>query len=102
MCRGQPWRNPTSQTLRDRASIMRGLLLSSLLVIGPTHLDARAADPGPANLDSGFSSKVRPFIQQYCIECHSKATPEADLDLESYLSYSDAAKDSIRWGVILE
>ena len=81
---------------------MRGLLLSILLVIGSTHLDARAADPGPAALDSGFSGNVRPFIQQYCIECHSKATPEADLDLESYLSYSDAAKDSIRWGVILE
>src|SRR5688572_6833868 len=102
MCRGQPWRSPTSHPLRDRASIMRGLLLFILLVIGSTHLDARAADPGPAALDSGFSGNVRPFIQQYCIECHSKATPEADFDLESYLSYSDAAKDSIRWGVILE
>jgi hypothetical protein len=81
---------------------MRGLFLCILLVIGSTHSDARAADPDAAALDSGFSRSVRPFLARYCIECHSKAAPEADLDLESYLSFADAAKDSIRWGVILE
>jgi hypothetical protein len=53
-------------------------------------------------LERGFSHSVRPFIQHFCTECHSKAAPEADLDLESYLSIADAAKDSIRWGVILQ
>src|SRR5687767_6686986 len=83
--------------------LMRNRVLQVLVaLLGSVTLVAKAAEPAPAALDAQFSRDVRPFLTQYCVTCHSKAKPEADLDLESYGSINDAAKDSIRWGVILE
>src|SRR5687767_9719504 len=77
-------------------------LLVLLALLGPAALVAGAAEPDAPALDARFTDDVRPFLAQYCVSCHNTAEPEADLDLERYGSMEQAAKDTVRWAVILE
>ena len=61
---------------------------------------ARAVPPSATVLGAQFDGVVRPFLETYCVECHSSAEPEADLDLERYVD--DGSGKDTRWGLILE
>jgi hypothetical protein len=45
---------------------------------------------------SGFDATVHPFIETYCVECHSGRFPEAELDLGS-ATLASVTKDPVRW-----
>jgi hypothetical protein len=49
-----------------------------------------------------FSLRVRPFVQAYCVECHSGKDAEAQLDLAAYQTLQSVAADPHRWALILE
>jgi hypothetical protein len=49
-----------------------------------------------------FSLKVRPFVEAYCVECHSGKDAEAQLDLAAYPTLQSVAADPHRWALILE
>jgi hypothetical protein len=73
-----------------------------LAILGGLHRVAMGADPAPAELHARFSGTIRPFLRQYCVSCHGADKAEADLDLESYSTMAEAARDSERWNLILE
>jgi hypothetical protein len=38
-------------------------------------------------LDQQFHQTVRPFVEKYCLGCHSGQTPAAQLDLKAYTTF---------------
>jgi hypothetical protein len=65
---------------------------------------AVAAEPLPtqADLKNRFANSVHPFLQTYCITCHSGAKPKGDFDLSPFASMDAVAKDNSRWTSVLE
>jgi hypothetical protein len=88
---------PTALGVTAAALAMLAALLSCA---GATR--AGAPDLAPRELEQGFAGTVRPFLQAYCIACHGKENPKAQLDLSAYTSVDSAARDYPRWALVLE
>src|SRR4051794_37384791 len=63
---------------------------------------AAAADPARADLDHRFADTIRPFLQTYCLGCHSHEKPKGDLDLSAFAGVEAVAGDLRRWGTVLD
>jgi Protein of unknown function (DUF1592)/Protein of unknown function (DUF1588)/Protein of unknown function (DUF1587)/Protein of unknown function (DUF1595)/Protein of unknown function (DUF1585) len=63
---------------------------------------ARGQDVNRTDLDSRFSRTVQPFLHTYCITCHGKERPKAEMDLSVYQSMAALLQDSRRWSLMLE
>lgn len=61
-----------------------------------------APDKTRPQLEQKFTGTVRPFLQTYCISCHGKVKPQAQLDLTSFTSMASVAKDYPHWSLVLE
>ncbi len=61
-----------------------------------------AAAPNRNQLDLQFAGVIRPFLQSYCVACHGKEKPQAQLDLTAYASLASVARDYPRWSLVLE
>jgi mono/diheme cytochrome c family protein len=81
------------------------LLASSLALLGvlawsgtsgaaPTH---RRTAP---DLQGQFAGKVKPFLQTYCVSCHGKENPQAQLDLTAYTNLAAVERDYARWSLV--
>ena len=77
----------------------RALLTSVLLSLLPLALGAVSPD---AALESRFNATVRPFVETYCVKCHGKEEPEADLDLSAYSTMTRVVSDYANWELVLE
>ncbi|GAA4429934.1 DUF1592 domain-containing protein [Bremerella cremea] len=54
-------------------------------------------------MDADYSKKIVPFMQSYCMDCHSGATPEAGLDLEKFRSLEDVTTiGRKKWSSVLD
>jgi thiol-disulfide isomerase/thioredoxin len=51
-------------------------------------------------LDHRFSDTVQPFLNSYCIRCHSGATPKAQLDLKPHLESVKAKFEAVGFDVV--
>jgi hypothetical protein len=57
---------------------------------------AQAATPA---LQQQFAQTVRPFVQKYCVDCHSGDAPAAQFDLASYTTLDSVVHDNSRWAL---
>ncbi|KAA5541784.1 DUF1592 domain-containing protein [Roseiconus nitratireducens] len=71
------------------------LLLLPLLIWLPS---SGAAD----TLDSSFQKSVQPFVQRYCLDCHSAADAQGDLDLTADQDAASVAGNFRRWAVVMD
>ncbi len=62
---------------------------------------SRSAPTAP-ELEKQFVGTVRPFMQTYCVSCHGKVKPQAQLDLTAYASLASVARDYPHWSLVLE
>lgn len=53
-------------------------------------------------IDRDFVRTVRPFLDQYCINCHSGPSPAAQFDLQPYTNTASVVKDFARWQLVLD
>jgi hypothetical protein len=53
-------------------------------------------------LDQQFQQTVRPFVEKYCVGCHSGPMPAGQFDLKSYTSLELVTRDYLRWALVLE
>src|ERR1041385_2332731 len=63
---------------------------------------AGGAEPTRPELEQRFAGTVRPFLQAYCVSCHGKEKPQAQLDLTAYTSMLSVARDYPHWSLALE
>ncbi|MEO7415183.1 MAG: DUF1592 domain-containing protein [Opitutaceae bacterium] len=82
--------------MRKRASFLL------ILVLATWGGKGWAADQARADLETAFNGKVRPFLETYCISCHGKEKPEADLDLSGVTTMAALLKDGPRWSLMQE
>ncbi len=61
-----------------------------------------AAEAADSALERQFAQTVRPFINRYCIGCHSGETPAAQFDLKAYSTAETVVRDYPRWALVLE
>ncbi len=77
----------------------------------PVHAKAPAAVPTddpkakapPSNLppaDDTYKTKILPFLQKYCVDCHQGDKPKGGLALDGYVSEAHARKDRKNWGAM--
>ena len=55
-----------------------------------------------AQQDPQFARTVRPFVDKYCVACHSGNSPAAQFDLKSYDSADSVIRDFSRWNLAAE
>ncbi len=80
-CKTQGLRNfvKAEQTTQTSPAITKLLFLAGILAA--PMFGAEVVKPV---LERGFTQTVRPFVNQYCVGCHSGTTPAAQLDLKSF------------------
>ena len=84
---------------RRAASVL--FLLGSLVT--PALTGAQKPIPVPETLlEREFVRTVRPFVEEYCAECHSSPDPEAQFDLTSFKSLSSVLEDFPHWTLLME
>lgn len=54
------------------------------------------------NYETSFTNTVRPFLENYCEDCHSGPSPKGELDLSIYSSTATVVRDYSRWTIALE
>src|SRR4051812_24587558 len=72
--------------------IAAAAVLPALLFLGGAS-SAGTPDKGRVDLEQRFAKQVKPFLNAYCVSCHGKDKPQAQLDLSAYTSMSAAAAD---------
>ena len=55
-----------------------------------------------AGLEGTFTRTIRPFLETYCITCHGRQEPAAQLDLSGFTTMAAFMQDGRRWSQILE
>lgn len=58
-----------------------------------------AAEPG---LERRFAQTVKPFLNTYCLGCHSGAKPAAEFTLQPYSNMAAVVRDYGQWDHVLE
>jgi hypothetical protein len=80
---------------------MRFTQFRALLVV-LAMVDMPAPGATARALDQQFHQTVRPFVEKYCVGCHSGQTPAAQLDLKAYSTMDLVIQDYPRWSIVLE
>src|SRR5438270_5463168 len=79
------------------------LAITRLFILGNIAIPwVGAADTTNSDLERRFAQTVRPFLNSYCIGCHSGATPAAQFDLQSYPTMDAVIRDYPHWNLVLE
>src|SRR5687767_8774302 len=71
----------------------------ALVTAALTATAARAAD---APLERQFTETVRPFLATYCVACHGKEKPKAQLDLSAFTDLRSVLRGMQRWEPVRE
>jgi hypothetical protein len=74
------------------------MLAAGLALASPIAMvahDSSAIAKEPATPDA-FGERIQPLLDRYCIDCHSKESPEAGIVLDRYVDQEAAVKDSGR------
>src|SRR5436190_19662102 len=82
---------------------LKWLAVAGVVILGRiTFFSVQAAQPSHPDLERGLSQNVRPFLNRYCMGCHSGTTPAAQFDLKPYTSLQTVVRDYPRWTQVLE
>src|SRR5665213_4022038 len=79
----------------------RTMAISIAFVIGAIVGRPIAVAAAPGEFEGGFHGAVRPFVETYCLKCHSGAKPKGDFDLTAYSTVQSIVKDEKRWELVL-
>src|ERR1700730_5263948 len=79
----------------------RRFFLTPLLALGCIAVPMNAATSSGADVESGFTGTVQPFLSSYCTGCHGGAKPAAQLDLRQYSTTDSVVQDFSRWNRVL-
>src|SRR4051812_17236550 len=72
------------------------------LAVGALAVRPIPADPTGAELERSFTQTVRPFLDTYCVSCHSGEKPMAQLDLKRFANLQAVAGDYAHWALVKE
>ena len=74
-----------------------------LLFVACVPLLSVAAEPVPFDvLSTEYSRDIKPVLKQFCLNCHSTAKQEGELDLERFAALADVRKGTRVWQKVVE
>ncbi len=88
--------------MRNAQFALGALAFSGVLAWAGMQPSGAAPDKTRADLEARFTTVVRPFMQGYCVSCHGKVKPQAQLDLTAYPTMDAVAKDFNHWTLLME
>lgn len=62
----------------------------------------RPSAPRAEQVEAEFRTTARPFLEAYCLGCHSGEKPKGDFDLGVFTSAGSVANDLPRWAMVRE
>lgn len=75
----------------------------SLLIVACVPLRSVAAEPVPFDvLSTEYARDIKPVLKQFCLNCHSTAKQEGELDLERFAALADVRKGTRVWQKVVE
>lgn len=78
-------------------------LLSESVVRRVPKCALRAAEPVPFDvLGTEYARDIKPLLKQFCLDCHSTAKQEGELDLERFAALADVRKGTRVWQKVVE
>ena len=90
-------------TIKLKTSIFSASSFAFLALLGWAGVSRSSpADQTRQELERKFVGTVKPFMQSYCISCHGKLKPQAQLDLTAYGNLTSVAKDYPHWALVME
>jgi hypothetical protein len=82
---------------------LRHGLLISLIALGAIVAPAMNAAQAPnADVEREFTGTVQPFLNTYCVSCHTGEKAAAQLDLRQYTSAASVVQDFAKWDRVRE
>ncbi len=76
--------------------------LATLLIFASADV-ALAEQPTPLDVLAGeYAGQVRPLVVRHCLECHSTAAKEGELDLERFAKLDDVRPATKTWLKVAE
>src|SRR5438874_2684778 len=75
---------------------------ATITLLAGISISVAAIDPTAADLNRGFTDTVHPFVETYCVACHGKEKPKADLDLSPFTTMRSVVEDNGHWQLVLE
>lgn len=91
--------SPVDPTHASRLSWTACCLIVLGLLGSPRSL--KSAEPSPS-LEASYQSEIQPLLKQFCFECHSGETLEAEIDLAAYKNVESIRKQAKVWQKIGE
>ena len=82
--------------------VLRSASLFVLLVTAFAQAADKATLPNGAQLNAAYQADVQPLLKQFCFECHSGETIEAEIDLAAYTSLDDVQRHPKVWVKVSE
>lgn len=58
--------------------------------------------PGALTAADDFTARIKPILQETCLDCHSTKKQKGDLDLERFGTQADVRRDSKVWEAVVE
>src|SRR5205809_378327 len=80
--------------LNNGVSQIRTFLLALPLGMGSVTAQASPAEE--------YRDEIRPILEQHCYECHGPEKHKADLNLASFLDYTNVLAMAETWQLVLE
>ncbi|MHA3771789.1 DUF1592 domain-containing protein [Verrucomicrobiota bacterium sgz303538] len=77
-------------------------LIASVILSAMCAGASAASEPLSSDLQETFTSKVRPYLETYCLDCHNQEKQKGDLDLSPYRSLDSVVKDFSVWDNVLQ
>ncbi len=53
-------------------------------------------------LETEYAGQIRPLVKQFCLDCHSAAERDGELDLERFASLAEVRRDAKAWQKVAE
>lgn len=78
------------------------IILSVIALLLGAVVRAIASDLAELELELRFAHDVHPFLETYCLTCHSKEKYKGKLDLSHYSTMAAVVQDYRRWETVLE
>ena len=90
--------NPSTGSFLASASAFAAVLAWAGASGADTPAKTRPAAQPRTTLEQQFAGTVRPFLQTYCVSCHGKEKPQAQLDLTAYANMDVGGAGLLRTG----
>lgn len=82
------------------------IFITVLQIAAPTLFPAQETAENPqkvfASLQAEYTTTQKAVLQKYCVNCHSAAKKEGELDLERFHSVADLRRDVVPWQRVIE